>query len=143
MVECEYGMGVSYYSGDKVLIDTWWNVNFFARYVYRFMGRCFNRYMVECECAIVGHLFGRSYSFNRYMVECESIPLYHASPGVAVLIDTWWNVNCYCRNEVLDREFVLIDTWWNVNFQKALVVELTDSFNRYMVECESGSLFEL
>ncbi len=31
----------------------------------------FNRYMVECEYAIMGHLFGWHYSFNRYMVECE------------------------------------------------------------------------
>ena len=33
--------------------------------------------------------------FNRYMVECEyKTPaiIKHISP---VLIDTWWNVNCY------------------------------------------------
>ena len=36
------------------------------------------------------------------------------------------------------RDFrVLIDTWWNVNYQaRQAKLELDESFNRYMVECE-------
>ena len=53
-------------------------------------------------------------SFNRYMVECE---LWHgkcAGKLLAVLIDTWWNVNT---------------TFFRPYIQGA-------GFNRYMVECE-------
>ncbi len=55
-----------------------------------------------------------------------------------VLIDTWWNVNQGTEffNSLMD--FVLIDTWWNVNpvrFQESYICR--QSFNRYMVECES------
>ena len=41
--------------------------------------------------------------------------------------DTW--IACF--------EMVLIDTWWNVNeATEAAEKNDTDSFNRYMVECE-------
>ena len=32
---------------------------------------------------------------------------------------------------------VLIDTWWNVNLDEIMLRLVHDSFNRYMVECES------
>ena len=34
-----------------------------------------------------------------------------------VLIDTWWNVNEYAKEELRAEISVLIDTWWNVNIQ--------------------------
>ena len=34
---------------------------------------------------------------------------------VAVLIDTWWNVNPMSALIVFPAKKVLIDTWWNVN----------------------------
>ena len=35
---------------------------------------------------------------------------------VAVLIDTWWNVNLIDDYDLMASSLVLIDTWWNVNF---------------------------
>ena len=71
MVECEYYMnGLNVYL-NKVLIDTWWNVNM----------------------VIPVHAAHRSFGFNRYMVECEFINYYNFFYGTCVLIDTWWNVN--------------------------------------------------
>ena len=35
---------------------------------------------------------------------------------ICVLIDTWWNVNSGNVINVFDKRIVLIDTWWNVNF---------------------------
>ena len=37
------------------------------------------------------------------------------SEVVAVLIDTWWNVNMRAIYLPTDQRIVLIDTWWNVN----------------------------
>ena len=34
---------------------------------------------------------------------------------VAVLIDTWWNVNSGFSSDASTVILVLIDTWWNVN----------------------------
>ena len=34
-----------------VLIDTWWNVNVVGAGITIFR-KCFNRYMVECECTL-------------------------------------------------------------------------------------------
>ena len=33
---------------------------------------CFNRYMVECEFAVIDERIAAYNGFNRYMVECES-----------------------------------------------------------------------
>ena len=61
-----------------VLIDTWWNVNTNKLGAGVEAVECFNRYMVECECAF--------------------IPF--CSISVYVLIDTWWNVNeCLFQKE--------------------------------------------
>ena len=98
-------------------------------------------------------------SFNRYMVECELIITEQVMNSTSVLIDTWWNVNRYYRNEtwgnskvLIDtwwnvnlitmfsfcfEQIVLIDTWWNVNYDVYEIEELATGFNRYMVECES------
>ena len=99
---------------DRVLIDTWWNVN--------------------TSCATLSA--NQSFSFNRYMVECELSCDGSAIPVSRVLIDTWWNVNidvpvvvlttysfnrymveCEFIHQLLFKifKFVLIDTWWNVN----------------------------
>ena len=53
--------------------------------------------------------------FNRYMVECECLTSRKEFKCSLVLIDTWWNVN---RDHPIAFSFdvyVLIDTWWNVN----------------------------
>ncbi len=56
---------------NKVLIDTWWNVNL-SVYANMPPSISFNRYMVECEYDIINFKDGE---IKR------------------VLIDTWWNVN--------------------------------------------------
>ena len=49
MVECEYDFNGLAKGFDRVLIDTWWNVNVFIFMVNRLVARRINRYMVECE----------------------------------------------------------------------------------------------
>ena len=59
------------------------------------------------------------------------------SSKIAVLIDTWWNVNMYLKKELRLNAGVLIDTWWNVNkFKNMYRIRQDYGFNRYMVECE-------
>ena len=54
-----------------------------------------------------------------------------------VLIDTWWNVNENLSGLMSWIWSVLIDTWWNVNENlSALMSWIWSGFNRYMVECE-------
>ena len=78
--------------------------------------------------------------FNRYMVECEWSMQQRNPFHLRVLIDTWWNVNYFGRVDVVTAYRVLIDTWWNVNTIVVTTVDITSSFNRYMVECEFGWL---
>ena len=56
---------------NKVLIDTWWNVNAIQLNVVSASGISFNRYMVECEFSKELGSIDRLHGFNRYMVECE------------------------------------------------------------------------
>ena len=49
MVECELTYHMSIFADNKVLIDTWWNVNARAAAASATKSKCFNRYMVECE----------------------------------------------------------------------------------------------
>ncbi len=77
-----------------VLIDTWWNVNEYCMYI----------------------LFKIMDSFNRYMVECEFFSAIKRLSVIIVLIDTWWNVNIQTRKRIALHHIVLIDTWWNVNW---------------------------
>ena len=73
MVECEFINGLYRCLVNKVLIDTWWNVNEeFTNYLKE-AGFSFNRYMVECEYKRIRLFNYRLYCFNRYMVECEFI----------------------------------------------------------------------
>ena len=37
--------------------------------------------------------------FNRYMVECEFLEDKITADEIAVLIDTWWNVNCQKQSD--------------------------------------------
>ena len=55
MVECECGSIAISKSYNKVLIDTWWNVNLAETGTTNIIIG-FNRYMVECESAKVGVL---------------------------------------------------------------------------------------
>ena len=48
MVECEYLLRSDIARFERVLIDTWWNVNSVQQLCY-FPVSSFNRYMVECE----------------------------------------------------------------------------------------------
>ena len=57
----------------------------------------------------------RKASFNRYMVECELILIVLVVWVIAVLIDTWWNVNVDETGRGYPYGY---------------------GFNRYMVECE-------
>ena len=120
----------------KVLIDTWWNVNYVQPDGTYSMGHSFNRYMVECEfysfyfCIFKAEVLIDTWwnvnmctrgslivrlGFNRYMVECECS--YHRwfFVRIIVLIDTWWNVNAIVSKISPTHFQVLIDTWWNVN----------------------------
>ena len=56
---------------DRVLIDTWWNVNLSVSAIISGQSLSFNRYMVECEYIKMSCMWKNTYSFNRYMVECE------------------------------------------------------------------------
>ena len=49
--------------------------------------------MVECESTWEWEENGGCLCFNRYMVECECVTNSKDKENVAVLIDTWWNVN--------------------------------------------------
>ena len=53
MVECEYSFAKFCYKLRGVLIDTWWNVNSCHDALGIPARRCFNRYMVECECIVI------------------------------------------------------------------------------------------
>ena len=80
-----------------VLIDTWWNVNEeFTNYL-REAGFSFNRYMVECELSLFLYISDSFSRFNRYMVECEFFDIIKCTLTYTVLIDTWWNVNFFCK----------------------------------------------
>ena len=72
------------------------------------------------------------------MVECEFISALIIAIWGIVLIDTWWNVNFFKLTEMPACFSVLIDTWWNVNLIRQYnLICSCNSFNRYMVECES------
>ena len=49
------------------------------------------------------------------MVECEFLLHFLLCQLIAVLIDTWWNVNMEWSSVTGAVTNVLIDTWWNVN----------------------------
>ena len=49
MVECEYRKKVIVIRINRVLIDTWWNVNCVTNSKDKEKVDSFNRYMVECE----------------------------------------------------------------------------------------------
>ena len=55
----------------EVLIDTWWNVNAVKSILNLHSVNRFNRYMVECESNKSSWKSVVWWSFNRYMVECE------------------------------------------------------------------------
>ncbi len=93
--------------------------------------------MVECESSTAMLTEFVDFCFNRYMVECEYVDGNTNKSSVAVLIDTWWNVNLTNKLDSLKLSRVLIDTWWNVNFPSDLFnAMILSCFNRYMVECE-------
>ena len=56
MVECESIYHMSIFSDDKVLIDTWWNVNL-IHLRFKICPASFNRYMVECEFYLFNYVF--------------------------------------------------------------------------------------
>ena len=66
-----------------------------------------------------GHLYWGADGFNRYMVECE----------------------CFRTSVTVVCLAVLIDTWWNVNITHSSHRYLVSGFNRYMVECELDNAF--
>ena len=82
MVECEYAKIFDELKAVRVLIDTWWNVNFLFGIILSICRICFNRYMVECEFAYnIGTIAGLT-SFNRYMVECEFCKAYNQTSTI-------------------------------------------------------------
>ena len=86
--------GLKYYSVDAVLIETYWNVN------KQFEQLSENR--VE--------------SINRNILECKSVWSPVFSDRSLVLIETYWNVNSRYRSHTVGITCVLIETYWNVNF---------------------------
>ena len=79
MVECKYKFMASFIRVNAVLIDTWWNVNYFC-----WRGQCYY-YSV-----LIDTWWNVNDRPNDFM-----------TPSIFVLIDTWWNVNFvhveYCR----------------------------------------------
>ena len=45
-----------------------------------------------------------------------------------VLIDTWWNVNCFSFLCFTRNNLVLIDTWWNVNVGNVTNLTIMNGF---------------
>ena len=88
-------------SGNRVLIDTWWNVNKNYKDFQKWRLDGFNRYMVECELLKINGVLWAVGCFNRYMVECESLLTAQQLSEILVLIDTWWNVNFVSNSWVL------------------------------------------
>ena len=88
----------------------------------------FNRYMVECESVYWSRVLVTITCFNRYMVECEFVGNPYLAVFLAVLIDTWWNVNTIAVTRKRSNGVVLIDTWWNVNFSLSCSFSLFLSF---------------
>ena len=81
----------------RVLIDTWWNVNI----IYILFLRTCRRVLIDTwwnvNNTLENELEQRIDGFNRYMVECEFWMMHLCSRDSCVLIDTWWNVNsAYC-----------------------------------------------
>ena len=97
-----------------VLIDTWWNVNDIILKI-SFPLPSFNRYMVECESISENLVKSTVWGFNRYMVECE----------FAIIVI--WYLSAYSFNRYM-VECELQNKSNNLKNSKR--------FNRYMVECE-------
>ena len=107
-------------TGYRVLIDTWWNVNF-PEALEPF--------------SVLSVLIDTWWNVNRKRIGF----LYVEGE---VLIDTWWNVNDFETEDDSWTNPVLIDTWWNVNCSVNYRLVFCDScFNRYMVECEFKRVF--
>ena len=96
MVECECIRTSVTVVCLAVLIDTWWNVNI-THSSHRYLVSGFNRYMVECELSLFLYISDSFSRFNRYMVECEFFDIIKCTLTYTVLIDTWWNVNFFCK----------------------------------------------
>ena len=86
-------MYVSGYTGDFVLIETYWNVNYFRSTLELNSVQGINRNILECKYDGVGISFSNLY----------------------VLIETYWNVNSRGSPFFERRTKVLIETYWNVN----------------------------
>ena len=52
------------------------------------------------------------------------------------LIDTLWNVNTVCLDELTEEQIELIDTLWNVNIDGSETYSIASGINRYIMECK-------
>ena len=52
------------------------------------------------------------------------------------LIDTLWNVNTVCLDELTEEQIELIDTLWNVNLNYLNPSLHCLRINRYIMECK-------
>ena len=82
-------------------------------------------------------LTSQELSFNRYMVECEFAIVIIVINCCMVLIDTWWNVNIWSTANPIksdigfNRYMVECELLYFYYFLSGIL-----GFNRYMVECE-------
>ena len=88
---------------EVVLIETYWNVNFFPQSLAKDSGRSLNRNILECK-------------FQRRVGK--------GSSQSQVLIETYWNVNTYFEGKKAENKWVLIETYWNVNAVDTYIREL-------------------
>ena len=58
---------------------------------------------------------GQNKSLNRNILECKLFCHPRVKSSIAVLIETYWNVNEIIPGRGILDFFVLIETYWNVN----------------------------
>ena len=115
MVECE-SLTIKLIMGlEKVLIDTWWNVN-----------QSFGEEQLKEAFVLIDTWWNVN---NMIQLDPEQ--------PMVVLIDTWWNVNSkhHFDTNIIGTSFnrYMVEC---ESFSRNFDVSSSSCFNRYMVECE-------
>ena len=77
---------------EKVLIETYWNVKFFSRFLRFLLSARINRNILECKEYSPFYVYMRQIGINRNILECKVVKNWGAISEWFVLIETYWNV---------------------------------------------------
>ena len=77
---------------EKVLIETYWNVKFFSRFLRFLLSARINRNILECKEYSPFYVYMRQIGINRNILECKVLFFLRAGSRFEVLIETYWNV---------------------------------------------------